>query len=89
MTIVAGINTNRYRVQSNDSLSITIVVQQLIARLRKKSSTIIGNIVASIGQNHLQLLQNQIDIHFVSRQQVKRVSVSSYLLIFINFIVDK
>ncbi|KAF7994408.1 hypothetical protein HCN44_003880 [Aphidius gifuensis] len=80
VTIVAGTNTNRYRVQSNDSLSITIVVQQLIARLRKKSSINIGNIIASIGQNHLQLLQNQIDTHFVSRQQVKRISKELTLL---------
>lgn len=75
-TIVAGTNTNRYRVQSNDQLSITLIVQQLLARLNLKSSITAGNIVTSIGQNHLQLIQNQIDIHFTKRQNVKRISVS-------------
>lgn len=72
VTIVAGTNTNRYRVQSNDPLSMTLVIEQMVSRLRSRSP---GNVVTSIGQNHLQLVQSQIESHFASRQRVKTISV--------------
>lgn len=52
---------------------MTLVLQQLVARLQSRYP---GSYVASIGQNHLQLVQSQIEAHFVSRQRVKRITVS-------------
>ncbi|XP_015121440.1 protein PTHB1 [Diachasma alloeum] len=77
VTIVAGTNTNRYRVQSNDPLSVTVVLQQMVARLKSRSP---GSILTSIGQNHLQLVQTQIEAHFASRQRVKILSNEVALL---------
>uniref|UniRef100_A0A0C9PRB8 Bbs9_1 protein n=1 Tax=Fopius arisanus TaxID=64838 RepID=A0A0C9PRB8_9HYME len=77
VTIVAGASTNRYRVQSNDPLSMTLVLQQMVTRLKSRSP---GNIVTSIGQNHLQLVQSQVEAHFGSRQRVKAISNEIALL---------
>ena len=82
VTIVAGSNTNRYRIQSNDPLSMTLVLEQLVARLESRYP---GSYVASIGQNHLQLVQSQIEAHFVSRQRVKRIAVSILCTIYYIF----
>lgn len=73
VTLVAGTNTNRYRIQSNDPLSMTLVLEQLVARLQSRYP---GSYVATIGQNHLQLVQSQIEAHFAARQRVKRITVS-------------
>ncbi|KAK0175238.1 hypothetical protein PV327_009004 [Microctonus hyperodae] len=71
VTIVAGTNTNRYRVQSNDALSMTLIIQMLVGRL---NSRLPGRIVTSIGQNHLQLIHSHIDAHFAIRERIKEIS---------------
>ncbi|XP_057336127.1 protein PTHB1 isoform X1 [Microplitis mediator] len=82
VTIVLGTNTNRYRVQSNDALSMTLIIQQLLSRLssRLNPNPTPGNIVASISQNNLQLVQGHIESHFVARQQVHQISSEIALL---------
>ncbi|XP_076632670.1 protein PTHB1-like [Colletes latitarsis] len=71
VTIVSGNATNRYRVQSNDGLSTTLVVQQLINRLKDKTT---GNHSAAIGQNHIQLVHSRIEAHFLARREIDRIT---------------
>ncbi|CAG5073264.1 Similar to Bbs9: Protein PTHB1 (Mus musculus), partial [Cotesia congregata] len=74
VTIVLGTSTNRYRVQSNDALAMTLIVQQLLTRLCSRLNTnSAGSIVANITQNHLQLVQGNIEAHFKTRQQVQLI----------------
>lgn len=72
VTIVSGNASNRYRVQSSDGLSTTLVVQQLISRLEEKSA---GGLSASIGQNHLRLAQSRIEAHFLTRKKIEGITV--------------
>ncbi|XP_076648785.1 protein PTHB1-like [Halictus rubicundus] len=71
VTIVSGNASNRYRVQSNDGLSTTLVVQQLIDRLEEKSP---GGLSATIGQNHLRLTQSRIEAHFLARRKIEAIT---------------
>ncbi|KAH0552746.1 protein PTHB1 [Cotesia glomerata] len=74
VTIVLGTSTNRYRVQSNDALAMTLIVQQLLTRLCSRLNTnSAGSVVANITQNHLQLVQGNIEAHFKTRQQVQLI----------------
>jgi len=72
VTIVSGATSNRYRVQSNDGLSMALVIQQLVNRLKDKAT---GNFTTTIAQNHLQLAQSQMEAHFHSRQKADRIAV--------------
>ncbi|XP_053997673.1 protein PTHB1 [Hylaeus anthracinus] len=71
VTIVSGNATNRYRVQSNDGLSTTLVVQQLINRLKDRTS---GNHTATIGQNHIQLVHSRLEAHFLARREIDKIT---------------
>ncbi|XP_076222943.1 protein PTHB1 [Nomia melanderi] len=77
VTIVSGNASNRYRVQSSDGLSTTLVVQQLINRLEEKSA---GGLSASIGQNHLRLAQSRIEAHFLARRKIEGITNEISLL---------
>ncbi|XP_076243990.1 protein PTHB1-like [Calliopsis andreniformis] len=77
VTIVSGNASNRYRVQSNDGLATTLVVQQLINRLKDRST---GSLSATIGQNHLQLLHSRIEAHFLARREIDRITNEIKLL---------
>lgn len=72
VTIVCGTTSNRYRIQSNDGIAMTLVVQLLLDRLRDKAA---GNFATTITQNNIQLIQTQIDAHFRSRQETDRIAV--------------
>ncbi|XP_076375153.1 protein PTHB1 [Megalopta genalis] len=71
VTIVSGNASNRYRVQSSDGLSTTLVVQQLINRLEEKT---LGGLSATIGQNHLRLIQSRIEAHFLARRKIEGIT---------------
>lgn len=75
VTIVSGTTSNRYRVQSNDGLSMALVVQQLVNRLKDKAT---GNFTTAIAQNHIQLVQSQMDAHYRSRQEVDKIAVLKF-----------
>ncbi|KAI4486516.1 hypothetical protein M0804_005886 [Polistes exclamans] len=77
VTIVSGSTSNRYRVQSNDGLSMSLVVQQLVNRLKDKST---GRLAASISQHHVQLVHVQMELHFLCRQEVDRINTELGLL---------
>ncbi|KAK2576721.1 hypothetical protein KPH14_005377 [Odynerus spinipes] len=77
VTIVSGSTSNRYRVQSNDGLSMSLVVQQLVNRLKDKST---GRLAASISQHHVQLVHAQMELHFLCRQEVDRINNELTLL---------
>nr|XP_050859304.1 protein PTHB1 isoform X2 [Vespula vulgaris] len=77
VTIVSGSTSNRYRVQSNDGLSMSLVVQQLVNRLKDKST---GRLAASISQHHVQLVHVQMELHFLCRQEVDRINTELALL---------
>lgn len=72
VTIVSGATSNRYRVQSNDGLSMALVVQQLLNRLKDKAT---GNFTTTVAHNHVQLVQSQMEAHFCSRQEADRIAV--------------
>jgi len=72
VTIISGTSSNRYRVQSNDGLSMALVIQQLVNRLKDKAT---GNFTTTITQNHIQLVQSQMEAHFRSRQEADRITV--------------
>lgn len=72
VTIVSGATSKRYRIQSNDGLSMTLVVEQLLSRLKNKAA---GNLTTTIAQNHIQLVQTQMEAHFRNRQEVDRIAV--------------
>ncbi|XP_050465963.1 protein PTHB1 [Cataglyphis hispanica] len=71
VTIVSGATSNRYRVQSNDGLSMALVIQQLVNRLKDKAT---GNLTTTIAQNHIQLVQSQMEAHFRSRQEADKIA---------------
>ncbi|XP_018340743.1 PREDICTED: protein PTHB1 [Trachymyrmex septentrionalis] len=77
VTIVSGATSNRYRVQSNDGLSMALVVQQLVNRLKDKAT---GNFTTAIAQNHIQLVQSQMEAHYRSRQKVEKIASEIGLL---------
>ncbi|XP_025073837.1 protein PTHB1 [Pogonomyrmex barbatus] len=77
VTIVSGATSNRYRVQSNDGLSMALVVQQLVNRLKDKAT---GNFTTAIAQNHIQLVQSQMEAHFRSRQEADKIASEIGLL---------
>ncbi|KAG5343571.1 PTHB1 protein, partial [Acromyrmex charruanus] len=77
VTIVSGATSNRYRVQSNDGLSMALVVQQLMNRLKDKAT---GNFTTAIAQNHIQLVQSQMEAHYHSRQKVDKIASEIGLL---------
>ncbi|XP_018362965.1 PREDICTED: protein PTHB1 [Trachymyrmex cornetzi] len=77
VTIVSGATSNRYRVQSNDGLSMALVVQQLVNRLKDKAT---GNFTTAIAQNHIQLVQSQMEAHYRSRQKVDKIASEIGLL---------
>ncbi|XP_026823747.1 protein PTHB1 [Ooceraea biroi] len=77
VTIVSGATSNRYRVQSNDRLSMALVVQQLVNRLKDKAT---GNFTTTIAQNHLQMVQSQMEAHFHSRQKADKIASEIGLL---------
>ncbi|CAK9828785.1 Protein PTHB1 [Anthophora retusa] len=77
VTVVSGNASNRYRVQSNDGLSSTLVVERLIERLRERSK---GSLASSIGQNQQQLVHNRIERHFQARREIERITAEIGLL---------
>ncbi|XP_076670959.1 protein PTHB1-like isoform X2 [Andrena cerasifolii] len=77
VTIVSGNASNRYRVQSTDGLSTTLVVQQLMDRLKGRTT---GSLTATIGQNHLQLVHSRIEAHFLARREIDRITTEIGLL---------
>lgn len=74
VTVVSGNAGNRYRVQSNDGLSSTLVVSRLIDRSRSKKEESVGT---TIGQNHIRLVHQRIDDHFAARQKINGITVST------------
>ncbi|XP_011685214.1 PREDICTED: protein PTHB1 [Wasmannia auropunctata] len=77
VTIVSGATSNRYRVQSNDGISMALVVQQLVIRLKDKAT---GNFTTAIAQNHIQLVQSQMEAHYRSRQAADKIASEIGLL---------
>lgn len=75
VTISSSNTSNRYRVQCNDGLALAIVVQQLVTRLKDRSTSSFS-MQASVNHNHLQLIHAQIEKHFAARQNVKKITVS-------------
>ncbi|XP_050580144.1 protein PTHB1 isoform X3 [Bombus affinis] len=71
VTVASGNAGNRYRVQSNDGLSSTLVVSRLIDRSRSKNEESVGT---TIGQNHIRLVHQRIDDHFAARQKINRIT---------------
>lgn len=51
---------------------MALVVQQLINRLKDKAT---GNFTTTIAQNHIQLVQSQMEAHFRSRQEADKIAV--------------
>lgn len=51
---------------------MALVIQQLVNRLKDKAS---GSFTATIAQNHLQLVQSQMEAHFRSRQEADKIAV--------------
>lgn len=74
VTVVSANAGNRYRVQSNDGLSSTLVVSRLIDRSRSKKEESVGT---TIGQNHIRSVHQRIDDHFAARQKINRITVST------------
>ncbi|XP_039302648.1 protein PTHB1 isoform X2 [Solenopsis invicta] len=77
VSIISGTTSNRYRIQSNDGLSMAVVVQQLMNRLKDKAT---GNFTTTIAQNHIQLVQSQMEAHYRSRQKVDKIASEIGLL---------
>ncbi|XP_012526471.2 protein PTHB1 [Monomorium pharaonis] len=77
VTIASGATSNRYRVQSNDGPSMALVVQQLMSRLKDKAT---GNFTTAIAQNHIQLVQSQMEAHYRSRQEADKIASEIGLL---------
>ncbi|XP_067211653.1 protein PTHB1 isoform X2 [Linepithema humile] len=71
VTIISGTTSNRYRVQSNDGLAMALVAQQLVNRLKDKAT---GNFTTTIAQNHIQLVQSQMEAHFRSRLKTDKIA---------------
>lgn len=51
---------------------MALVVQQLMNRLKDKAT---GNFTTAIAQNHIQLVQSQMEAHFCSRQEADKIAV--------------
>ncbi|XP_015437282.1 PREDICTED: protein PTHB1 [Dufourea novaeangliae] len=77
VTIVSGNASNRYRVQSNDGLSTTLVVRQLIDRLADRKY---GNLSGTIGQDHLRLMHSRIEAHYNARRKIDGITNAIGLL---------
>ncbi|XP_046143779.1 protein PTHB1 [Osmia bicornis bicornis] len=77
VTIVSGNASNRYRVQSDDGLSTTLLVHRLIDRLKERSS---GTGFLAIQQNHVQLVHLRIEAHFLARREIDRITKEIGLL---------
>ncbi|XP_066595732.1 protein PTHB1 [Prorops nasuta] len=77
VTIVSGSTSNRYRIQSTDGLAVTLVFQQLVNRLKERSS---GTLLTSIGQQHVHLVQSQLDAHFHCRIHIDKIMTEINLL---------
>ncbi|XP_012270312.1 protein PTHB1 [Orussus abietinus] len=71
VTILLGSKTNRYRVQSNESLALTSVVHQLTSRYLERFP---GSLTSSVARTHLQVVQAQVEAHFAARREVQRVA---------------
>ncbi|XP_046745105.1 protein PTHB1 [Diprion similis] len=78
VSIASGTSSNRYRLQSEDSLAVGMVARQLIARLNGYYSKKQCNCITS--QVQLQILNAHIDVHFASRQEVRRIKEALDLL---------
>lgn len=74
VTVVVGNAGNRYRVQTSDGLSSTLVVQRLVDRLRDRSKRCVGT---SVGPHHLQLVQQRIEAHCAARREVEGITVGA------------
>jgi len=51
---------------------MALVIQQLVNRLKDKA---IGNFTTAIVQNHIQLIQSQMEAHYRSRQKANKIAV--------------
>ncbi|XP_058789395.1 protein PTHB1-like isoform X2 [Phymastichus coffea] len=80
VTIASGLMLNRYRVQANDANAMTLVLHQLIGRLKDKAPKLAENLSCTIAQQHLQLVQDKIDVHFDARLKMKAATKEIGLL---------
>ncbi|XP_048507771.1 protein PTHB1 isoform X3 [Athalia rosae] len=77
VTIAPGTSSNRYRLQSDDSLALGLIARQLIARVNSYYSTKQCTCTTPM---QLQILNAHIDVHFASRQEVRRIKEALDLL---------
>lgn len=74
VTVVSSVANNRYRVQSSDGSSSTLIVRRLIDRwARKKGEG--GNVGANAGQNHVRSVHQRMDDHFGARREIEKITV--------------
>lgn len=74
VTVVSSVANNRYRVQSSDGSSSTLVVRRLIdGSARRKGEG--GSVGANAGQNHVRSVQQRMDDHFAARREIEATTV--------------
>ncbi|XP_023246209.1 protein PTHB1 [Copidosoma floridanum] len=66
-----GAMQNRYRIQSSDALAVPLVFEMLIARLKDKSPKTAEKLSCGLSQQHLKLVQDNMDAHFESRLRAR------------------
>lgn len=82
VTIASGLKSDRYRVQASDSVAMPLILQQLINRLREKSTE---SLTVNVNQNHFQIVVAQIDAHFAVRLKMKNLMVCfQYISVFLD-----
>ncbi|PBC32457.1 hypothetical protein APICC_10079 [Apis cerana cerana] len=80
VTVVSSVANNRYRVQSSDGSSSTLVVRRLIdGSARRKGEG--GSVGANAGQNHVRSVQQRMDDHFAARREIEATTNEIGLLV--------
>lgn len=70
VTVVSGVANNRYRVQSNDASSSTLIVRRLIDRSARRKGE--GE---NVGANHVRSVHQGMDDHFAARREIEEITV--------------
>lgn len=75
VTVVCGVANNRYRIQSSDGSSSTLVVRRLIDRSARKKGE--GENVGAnhVGQHHVRSVHQGMDDHYAARREIEVITV--------------
>lgn len=85
VTVVMGLMSNRYRVQSNCGTAMSLIVQQIVNKLLEKAT---DKDVISANHTHIQLVLNQMEARFEIRMRIHNILVKSIFKI-ISLAIEK